>query len=161
MKTSECVLISVVCGSYTKEKESILEYRPIVTLVWPECDSDLRWKIRRFFDSRGTIQSCLFSRINPNKRLGFLNTWFSSPILLDFLLSPQPYSQSFIRNPSVCVFRIFFVQFLSNFINPSKCLVFLELFKFDLRLNMDLSFFFSLKVVVCISGRTNIYLQVQ
>jgi hypothetical protein len=70
------------------------------------------------FDSRGTIQSCLFSRINPNKRLGFLNTWFSSPILLGFLLSSQPYSQSFIRNPNV--FRIFLFNFLSGFINPSK-----------------------------------------
>jgi hypothetical protein len=32
----------------------------------------------------------LFSRINPNKTLGFLNTWFSSPILLGFLPLPNP-----------------------------------------------------------------------
>jgi hypothetical protein len=36
-----------------------------------------------------------FSRINPNKKLGFLNTWFSSLILLGFLLLPNPIHSRF------------------------------------------------------------------
>jgi hypothetical protein len=48
MKTSECLLTNADCGSYTKEKESILEYRPILTSAWPECDSDLWWKLTIF-----------------------------------------------------------------------------------------------------------------
>jgi hypothetical protein len=56
-----------------------------------------------------TIHSCLFPRINPNKGLGLLNTWFSSPILLGFLLSPLPYSQSFPAFFFFFGFRFFFI----------------------------------------------------
>jgi hypothetical protein len=48
-----------------------------------------------------------FSRINPNKRLGFLNTWFSSPILLGFLLLPIPIHSPFQEN-QVFEFPAFF-----------------------------------------------------
>ncbi len=59
--------------------------------------------------TRETNQNYFFSRINQNKRLGFLNTWFSSPILLSLLKT------KFLSFPH------FFALFLSGFRNPSKC----------------------------------------
>jgi hypothetical protein len=60
----------------------------------------------------------LLSRINPNKTLGFRNTWFShpkdlvfSPERLGFLPSHQGYSQTFLRKPSVSGSGIFLFGF--------------------------------------------------
>jgi hypothetical protein len=54
-------------------------------------------------------------RRNPTKTLSFLP---------GFMLSSPPYAQSFLRKPSFLVSADFFPWFL----NPSNCLVFLELF---------------------------------
>ncbi len=93
--------------------------------------------------TRETNQNYFFSRINPNKKLGFLNTWFSSPILLCLLKTK-------------CLsFPHFFALFLSGFRNPSKCLVFFRLFTFDMKIKW-IYLLFSLNVVLDINWWTNI-----
>ena len=77
-----------------------------------------------FIASRGCMHSPSFWSRNPTKTLGFLLPWISPWIFVGFLLSSPPYAQSFLRKPSFLVLADFFLGFL----NPSNCLVFLELF---------------------------------
>jgi hypothetical protein len=53
-------------------------------------------------------------RRNPTKTLGFLLPWISPWFFVGFLLSPPPYAQSFIRNPSFLVLADFFSWFFKS-----------------------------------------------
>jgi hypothetical protein len=85
---------------------------------------------------RGYAQSSLWRR-NPTKTLGFLLPWFFPWFFVGFLLSPPPYAQSFLRNQAFLFWRIFFLGFL----NPSNCLVFLELLTFCNKDQMEILLF--------------------
>jgi hypothetical protein len=60
------------------------------------------------------MHSPLFWRRNPTKTLGFLLPWISPWFFVGFLLSPQPYAQSFLRKPSFLVLADFFPWFLKS-----------------------------------------------
>jgi hypothetical protein len=71
------------------------------------------------------------------------NTCFSKhlvffPDFAWFFASPQPYSQTFVRKPSVSSSWIFFVWFLSGFRKTSKRLVFFRLFMFAMADNVKI-----------------------
>ncbi len=64
--------------------------------------------------AREGMHSPFFWRRNPTKTLGFLLPWFSPWFFVDFLLSPPPYAQSFLRKPSFLVLADFFPWFFES-----------------------------------------------